>query len=524
LLTLFLLVFKSKFTIVSPGCTVYMLDTLDLTLSLDKATYQSQIDGLKHQLRSLQSACWEKKLTVIVVLEGWAASGKGRIIKQMVAYMDPRGFQVYPILSPTQEECQYPFLWRFWRKLPSAGAIGIFYHSWYTHVLEDRLFARLHQEKVPALMGQINSFERQLVDDGVVIAKFWLHLSRQELANRLEKYAQDPLTAWRVRKEDWQQEKHYDHYVALAEDMLIQTSTGSAPWTLVEADSPRWSRIKVLKQLASTLTASLDRLRIQVAIPALSSQEHLESTEADLLGKVDLNLVLSAEDYEQELLKHQVKLRKLQLSIHKHQIPVLLLFEGWDAAGKGGAIKRLTDILDPRSYFVHSFPAPTDEEKAHHYLWRFWRQLPTAGTIGIFDRSWYGRILVERVEGLASEQEWRRAYQEINEFEAQLTSSGYVLVKFWLHISYEEQLNRFIERQNDPFKQYKLTDEDWRNREKWSYYEVAVNQGIQRTTTPVAPWTIVAANNKYYTRVKVVETVVDAIQAELKRRKKLNHQ
>ncbi len=213
-------------------------------------------------------------------------------------------------------------------------------------------------------------------------------------------------------------------------------------------------------------------------------------------------------------------MRQLQLSIHKYQIPVLVVFEGWDAAGKGGAIKRLTDILDPRSYFVYPFAAPTDEEKAHHYLWRFWRQLPTAGKIGIFDRSWYGRVLVERIEGFASETEWRRAYREINEFEAQLTSSGYVLVKFWLHISPEEQLKRFTERQNDSFKQYKLTDEDWRNRDKWLYYKVAVNQAIQRTTTPSAPWTVVAANDKYYARVKVIETVVDAIQAELKRRKR----
>ena len=494
---------------------VPMLDTLDLTLSLDKATYKSEIDRLMYQLRELQNACWDKKLPVIVVLEGWAASGKGGLVKQMVSYMDPRGFQVHPIWPPSEEERKYPFLWRFWQKLPAQGHISFFYHSWYTHVLEERLFERVGTEQVPTvlkIMGQINSFERQMVDDGAAIAKFWLHLSRKELKSRLKDYAKDELTAWRVRKADWKQAKHYDRYASFAEEMLVQTSTGVAPWTLVEADSERWAQVKVLTHLATTLTAALDRLKIQLPAPALPAQTELETTESDLLAQTDLSLSLSENDYDEQLADAQVELRKLQLSIHKHQIPVLVMFEGWDAAGKGGAIKRLTDILDPRSYFVYPFAAPTDEEKVHHYLWRFWRRLPTAGIIGIFDRSWYGRVLVERVEGFATAIEWRRAYREINEFEAQLTSAGYVLVKFWLHISPEEQLQRFIDRQNDPFKQYKLTDDDWRNREKWNHYDVAVNQAIQRTTTPTAPWTIVAANDKYYARVKVIETVVEAIE------------
>jgi polyphosphate:AMP phosphotransferase len=499
-----------------------MLDTLNLSLNLEKTTYKSEIDRLMHQLRTLQTACWEKKLPVIVVLEGWAASGKGGLVKQMVSYIDPRGFKVYPIWAASPEERQYPFLWRFWDKLPAQGAMSIFYHSWYTHVLEERLFERVAPAQVPTLMAQINSFERQMADNGVAIAKFWLHLSRKELKSRLKEYGKDPLTAWRVRKEDWQQEKHYNRYTTLAEEMLVQTSTGSSPWTLVEGDSQRWARVKVLTHLAATLTTALDRLQIKLPEPILPAQSHLEPTEPDLLAQIDLSQSLSEVDYDEQLAREQIQLRQLQLSIHKHQIPVLVLFEGWDAAGKGGAIKRLTDILDPRSYYVQPFAAPTDEEKAHHYLWRFWRRLPTTGTIGIFDRSWYGRVLVERVEGFAVETEWRRAYQEINEFETQLTSAGYVLVKFWLHISPEEQLKRFTERQNDPFKQYKLTDEDWRNREQWPYYEVAVNQAIQRTTTPTAPWTIVAANDKYHARVKVIETVVNAIQAEIKRRKKGN--
>lgn len=494
-----------------------MLDNLDLTLALDKDTYSSKIEVLMRQLRSLQQACREKNLPIVLVLEGWAAAGKGALVKKMVGYMDPRGFAVHPIWPSSAEERHYPFLWRFWQKLPAYGRIGIFYHSWYTHVLEDRLFERVSTAEIPMAMRQINAFERQMVDDGAAIAKFWIHLSRKELKRRLKKLEADPLQAWRVRPEDWHQAKNYDEYAAFAEEMVIQTSTGPAPWTLVEGDCQRWARVKVLTQMAATITEALDRFHIQCAPVKMLVQEHLEPTEPDFLAQVDLTQALSPDEYKQQLREEQARLSKLQLSIYEHQIPVLVLFEGWDAAGKGGAIKRLTDILDPRSYVVSPFAAPTHDEKVHHYLWRFWRQLPTAGKIAIFDRSWYGRVLVERVEGFATEPEWRRAYQEINEFEEQLTSAGYVVVKLWLHISREEQLKRFTERQNNPLKQYKLTEEDWRNREKWPFYEVAVNHMIQRTSTPTAPWTIIAANDKYFARVKIIQAVTQAIRQGLKR-------
>ena len=357
-----------------------------------------------------------------------------------------------------------------------------------------------------------------MVDDGAAIAKFWIHLSKKELKRRLNKLEDDTLQAWRVRPEDWKQAKKYEEYTTLAEEMVAQTGTGSAPWTLVEGNCQRWARVKVLTQMAATITEALDRLPMQSALVELPPQESLQPTEPDLLAQVDLTQSLSADEYKQQLREEQTRFGKLQQSIYEDEIPVLVLFEGWDAAGKGGAIKRLTDVLDPRSYTVNAFAAPTDEEKAHHYLWRFWRRLPTAGKISICDRSWYGRVLVERVEGFAAEPEWRRAYQEINEFEEQLTSFGCVLVKFWLHISPDEQLKRFTERQNNPFKQYKLTEEDWRNRQNWNYYEVAVNQMIQRTSTPAAPWTLIAADNKYYARVKVIQTVTQAIRNQLKRR------
>ncbi len=493
-----------------------MLDNLNLDISLDKESYQIQIEELMQELRSLQNICWQEKLPIIVVLEGWAAAGKGALVKKITNYMDPRGFVLHPILTPSAEEKRYPFLWRFWQKLPPKGSIAFFYHSWYTRILEDRLFARLPQAQVPLVMRDINAFERQLIEDGTIIVKFWLHLSKKELKNRLKEYEKDELEAWRVRPEDWQQAKKYEEYSKLAEEMLTYTSTGFAPWILVESDDQKWSRVKVLSQLVFAIRQGLDRLKINANVNInLPPQEHLLPTEPDFLSKVDLSLSLDKEVYKIRLKEEQLQLRKLQQQIDQQKIPVLILFEGWDAAGKGGAIKRLTDILDPRSYKVNAFAAPTSEEHKYHYLWRFWRFLPPAGTFAIFDRSWYGRVLVERVEGFASEIEWRRAYREINEFEAQLTTSGYVIVKFWLHISPEEQLNRFESRKNDTFKYYKLTDEDWRNREKMSFYKVAVNQTIAQTSTPSAPWTIVPGDNKYYARIFIIETVIKAIKAKL---------
>lgn len=492
-----------------------MLETLDLNLSLDKETYKPELMRLMRNLRSLQQACWQKKLPAIVVLEGWAAAGKGALLQKMVGYMDPRGFEVHPIWPPTADESLYPFLWRFWQKLPERGKFSIFYHSWYTHVLEDRLFGRIPESQIPTAFQEINAFERQLVDDGAAIAKFWIHLSKKELKKRLKKHAKDPLNAWRVRSKDWQQSKHYQEYAAFAEEMLQQTSTGIAPWTLVEGDDKRWTRIKVLTQMAASLTEALDRCHGQQPVPQATPQTQLAPTEPDLLSSVDLSVSLSHDDYKAKLREQQIRLRKLQQKIYQNQVPVLILFEGWDAAGKGGAIKRLTDVLDPRSYKVRAFGVPTEEEKQHHYLWRFWRHVPPAGQLAIFDRSWYGRVLVERVEGFATEAQWRRAYREINEFESQLVSAGYVLVKLWLHISPDEQLKRFYERKENPWKSHKLTEEDWRNREKWSLYEVAVNQSLQRTSTPTAPWTIVPGNDKYYARVRTIEAVSTAMEKQL---------
>ncbi|MCC7491711.1 MAG: hypothetical protein IT204_05165 [Fimbriimonadaceae bacterium] len=238
-----------------------------------------------------------------------------------------------------------------------------------------------------------------------------------------------------------------------------------------------------------------------------------------MLQQVDLSLTLEKTDYEVELRKYQLRLRELEFAMFEQRIPALIVYEGWDAAGKGGNIKRLTEVLDPRGYSVHAYAAPKGEEREHQYLWRFWRDIPKAGHLAVFDRSWYGRVMVERVEGFAKPEEWQRAFEEINEFERHLTSFGMVVCKFWLHISQEEQLRRFEERASIAYKRYKLTEEDWRNREKWPQYEEAVEEMLVRTSTLNAPWTVVEGNCKYWARVKTIKTLCEALERVVAKRR-----
>ncbi len=234
-----------------------------------------------------------------------------------------------------------------------------------------------------------------------------------------------------------------------------------------------------------------------------------------MLSTIDLSLTLSDEEYEASLIRYQVALFKLAYQVYIQQRPVMIVFEGWDAAGKGGVIRRLTEKLDPRGFVVYSIAAPKGDEATHHYLWRFWSRLPETGQIAIFDRSWYGRVMVERIEGFCTEAEWKRAYREINDFERQLVDFGVVLFKFWLHIDKDEQLSRFESRANDKLRSWKLTDEDWRNREKWDVYQEAVNEMLLKTSTISAPWTIVEGNSKPYARIKILRTVVDKLSDTL---------
>ena len=505
-----------------------MLENVDLSKSLDKQTYKEWIPKLREELWKLQRQSFEANLPIVVVFEGWDAAGKGDSINFLSEWLDPRGLKVHSTAAPLEEELFRPFLWRFWLNLPESGRMAIFDRSWYGRVMVERIDKLCTKKEWRQAYEEINQFERQLTDDGMVIVKFWLHISKKEQKKRLNKCEKDPLLRWKVAPEDWKHHDQYKIYLKAAEEMLERTSTSNSPWTVVESTDRRYQRVKIYQTLCSAIQEGLakkEQLKLMEADkpkPQTIEVPQLQEIPT-VLETVDLSKSLEKKEYDKELPKYQVRLRELQFECYRHRLPVVILYEGWDAGGKGGNIRRLTNHLEPRGYSVIPIAAPSEEEKRHNYLWRFWKQLPKAGHLAIFDRSWYGRIMVERVEGFCTEAEWKRAFQEIREFEQQLANFGAVIIKFWLHISKEEQLNRFESRESNDYKRYKLTDEDWRNREKWDAYREAVVDMLRYTSTTYAPWTIVEGNCKLWARIRTIRTVCESIEQGLKLKQGRKH-
>ena len=508
-----------------------MLEKVDLSKKLSKEEYKEKMSHLETRIGQLQRECKALKIPIMIVFEGFGAAGKGLQIGRLIQSMDPRGFHVFPIKNETEEERMHPFLWRFWTKTPEKGRIAIYDGSWYRRVLIDRFEKRTKEKELPEAFHSINSFEKQLTDDGTVIIKLFLDISRKEQKKRFEKLQKNKETAWRVTQGDLERNAKYNEYAAMMEDMLFKTDTDYAPWTIIEATDRRFATVKIYTTVIKAMADQIEKQERQkkkvtadqetedhmnVSEVAREAEKGLRELQVSILSKADLSLKYSREEYEENLDKLQKKIEKLHGELYRRRIPVVLGFEGWDAGGKGGAIKRLTAKMDARGYAVNPTASPNDIEKAHHYLWRFWRAMPKAGHVAIFDRTWYGRVMVERIEGFCTKEEWQRAYKEINDMEKDLYDAGAVVIKFWMHIDKDEQERRFRERQENPEKQWKITDEDWRNREKWDQYEDAVNEMLLRTSTDYAPWVVVEGNDKNYARVKVLKTVVDAIEERLK--------
>jgi polyphosphate:AMP phosphotransferase len=337
-------------------------------------------------------------------------------------------------------------------------------------------------------------------------------LSKSAQKERLEELSSDPRTAWRVTKEEWKQFRHYDGFVAAAGEMVEGTSTGEAPWEIIDGSDHEYRSLAAGTALEEALAGRLAGKR-----PVLTPNPPPPMPPIDkrtVLGAFDYPRRLERDEYKKKLAKFQGKLNQLMRGRKLRDRALVLVFEGMDAAGKGSTIRRVTQALDARYYRVIPIAAPTEEERAQPYLWRFWRHVPGHGRTAIFDRSWYGRVLVERVEGYASESEWMRAYHEINDFEEQLIESGAIVVKFWMAIQPKEQLRRFREREDTDYKRYKITAEDWRNRKKWPKYELAVNDMVERTSTEAAPWNIVASDDKLFSRIEVLKKLVRRIEDE----------
>ena len=506
-----------------------MLEKLDLTKTLSKSEYKEKIMELEPKIGKLQRECKDLGIPVMIAFEGYDAAGKGVQIGELIKALDPRGFEVHAVKKETEEEQMHPFLWRFWTKMPPKGRIAIYDSSWYRKVLIDRFDKKTKKKEVADAYRSICSFEEQLTDDGMVIIKIFLAIDKKEQKKRFEKLLSSKETSWRVSEGDLKRNKEFDEYEAINEEMLMRTDTEHAPWNIVEAVDRRFATAKIYAIVAQTLAGKGEEVRRKERLGQFKEEESTEPEKEtvqdkklteSILAKADLSLSYSKEEYRKRLEQLQKKMEKLHGELYRRRIPVVLGFEGWDAGGKGGAIKRLTEKMDPRGYVVHPTASPNDIERAHHYLWRFWVDMPKAGHITIFDRTWYGRVMVERIEGFCTKQEWQRAYKEINDMEHDLASAGAIVLKFWMQIDKDEQERRFRARQENPDKQWKITDEDWRNREKWDQYEEAVNEMLIRTSTPDAPWIVVEGNCKYYARIKVLQTVVDAIEARLKEEKK----
>jgi polyphosphate:AMP phosphotransferase len=491
-----------------------MFESAELGQKVDKETYAEEAPRIRAQLLQVQRELAESDRSVIVIVTGVSGGGKSETVNLLLEWLDARGVQTHAMRKPTDEEEQRPLMWRFWRSLPPRGRIGIFFGAWYAQPLLDCALSRISRAELDLALDQILKFESMLHREGVLVLKFWLHLSRDAQKKRLTELEADPSQRWRVRKRDWKLFKHYDVHRQIAEDVLRRTGTGEAPWTVVEGADRRHRNLTVSRVLLDALRLSLAQAK--PAPPAADAKPvHLIPPTVNVINRLDMSLALEAGPYKTELVHAQGELGLLSRRLRKQQRSLILVFEGPDAAGKGGAIRRLTVAMDARDYQVISIAAPTDEELAHPYLWRFWRHLPYQGQVAIYDRSWYGRVLVERVEAFARPDQWQRAYEEINEFEEQLIDFGTIVLKFWLAITPDEQLRRFQARQLTAHKQYKLTEEDWRNRDRWHSYEAAACEMIEKTGTAAAPWVLVEANNKEWARVKVIKSVVQHVASAL---------
>lgn len=493
-----------------------MFDAAELGHHIDKAAYKAAVAPLREALLDLQYEMKQmpegKSFPVVILIDGLDGAGKGETVNLLNEWMDPRLIHTHAFGDRSDRELDRPAMWRYWLALPPKGRIGIMFGSWYSEPMNKKVAGSLSTARLDQAIDGINRFERMLCSEGVLLLKFWFHLTYAAQKKRLDELEADPKTRWRVRPVDRKNLARHAKIRRVAEHVLHRTSSAQAPWVVVDGSDPYYRALSVGQMLKSRIALHMQgQVGAQADVAPLTPP--LDGRY--LLDALQLNQTLESADYAAELEKWQGRLARLVRAAAFRKHSVVAVFEGHDAAGKGGAIRRISAALDARQYRVVPIAAPTEEERAQPYLWRFWRQLPPRGQVTIFDRSWYGRVLVERVEGFCPEADWMRAYEEINDFERQLCASGAILVKFWLAIDKDEQLRRFEEREATGFKRYKITPEDWRNREKWDQYAVAIHDMVDRTGSTEHPWTLVEANNKRFARIKVLKVLCEAIEGKI---------
>ena len=546
-----------------------MLEQVDLSIETPKETYKPLYDDLMRKLVVLQQRARAKDIGLVVLFEGWNGAGKGSRIGDLLHNLDARATHVHVLSNFDQDEAARfrdmgtdvtgfaPLMQEFWQALGPRGDMTIYERGWYTAAAR-RLLYTDKEDLAKSYETAIHSFEQQLAADGYIIVKFFVHISQKAQKKRLRRLHEDPDTSWRVSKQELEHIKDYDITYAKYDDLLRRSDYDFARWTMVNGEDKRTANLTVCSTLVKALERALDASAdpaaeaaaqkaaqnsagmLQTADPReRSTEESARVLEASLeaaaeqsalapahsrftiaphpprVEEIDHTLSLTREEYMKALKKEQKRLGELELKMYRARIPLMLLYEGDDAAGKGGNIKRVAQAIDARAYTVFPSPAPTKPELMHPHLWRYWTRLPRAGHVGIYDRSWYGRVLVERVEGFASPAEWGRAYDEINEFERQLEAWGAILLKFWVAVDPDEQLRRFTERETNPDKQWKITPEDWRNRDKQPQYAAAANDMFRLTSTEYAPWIVLESTNKYYARIKALRIINETLEKRL---------
>lgn len=565
-----------------------MLETVELGLDkLSKAEYKPIHDELVERLVILQQQARAAGVGLAVLFEGWNGAGKGSRISDLLYNLDARATAVHVTGDLDIDEARmfasryegvsgyYPLMQEFWQALGPRGDITFFDRGWYSKVLQHMLYvefgesadelspAKLEQGRGAVAVGDylssVESFERQLADDGYVVVKFFLHVSQDAQRKRLTKLYDDPATRWRVSKKKLKSVENYRQSYKIYDRLLEGSDFSFSPWVLVNGEDKRRANLDIAATLIGALEVALGRAKdpaaqaaaekaqansagalgegdprarsaeeAQIVLAAAEREAQAASKlaprvsrfeiapDAPHLDEVDHTLSLAEDEYRRQLKHEQKRLAALEQKMYLARVPLMVMYEGWDAAGKGGAIKRVAQALDARAYTIFTSPAPTKPELAHPHLWRYWTRLPKAGHVGIYDRSWYGRVLVERVEGFASVTEWSRAYDEINEFERELARWGAILVKFWVDVRPDEQLARFEAREADPAKQWKITEEDWRNREKYPQYKAAVEDMFRLTSTACAPWIVLESDDKRFARVKSLQVINDALTERLR--------
>lgn len=489
-----------------------MFDAAEAGHQVSKDDYKQQEPLLRQALLAAQYRLLESaRFPVIIVVSGVDGAGKSETVNLFNEWMDPRHITTHGFGEPSDEEAQRPPMWRFWQALPPKGRIGMLFGSWYTAPIVRHASGLTQADELEASIREVRDFEKMLTTEGAVLVKLWFHLSHDAQRQRLTQLEQDPKTRWRVTDTDWERFKHYDSFRQVSGHTLRETSTADAPWHIIEGACPYYRSLTAGRILLEALESRLD----QPKRPLPAAPTHPATDAPNVLDTLDYALRLGRKEYKHQLEAWQGRLNLLMRDPRFAYRSLVLVFEGQDAAGKGGAIRRLTAALDARQYQVIPVSAPSDEERAQPWLWRFWRRLPRRGHVAIFDRSWYGRVLVERVENLITPADWQRAYDEINDFETQLIRSGTIVVKFWLAITKDEQLKRFRERETVAFKQHKITPEDWRNRRQWKAYEQAVNDMVKETSPASSPWFLIPSDDVEYARIEVLKTLCHQIETAL---------